>query len=93
MANLFRRLRYLLRQGRMERELAREIEHHRELTRPRLEHEGQPAQGAVDRSARILGNVSLAREDSRAVWLAPWVPACHTSSPMGLRVASIRNAA
>ena len=73
MAKLFRRLRYLLRQGRMERELAREIEHHRELTRLRLEREGRPAQGAVDRSARILGNVSLAREDARAVWLAPWL--------------------
>ena len=73
MAKLFRRLRYLLRQGRMERELAREIEHHRELTRLRLEGEGQPAQGAVARSARILGNVCLAREDARAVWLAPWL--------------------
>ena len=73
MAKLFRRLRYLLRQGGMERELAREIEHHRELTRLRLEREGRPAQGAVDRGARILGNVSLAREDARAVWLAPWL--------------------
>ena len=73
MAKLFRRVRYLLRQGGMERELAREIEHHRELTRLRLEREGRPAQGAVDRSARILGNVSLAREDARAVWLAPWL--------------------
>src|SRR5215475_7550053 len=54
---IIRRLRYLLRQRQMERELREEIEFHR----ARCQNPGD------------MGNVTLALEDARAVWIAPWL--------------------
>src|SRR5215467_15470262 len=54
---IIRRLRYLLRQRQMERELYEEIEFHR----------------ARSQNPRDMGNVTLALEDARAVWIAPWL--------------------
>jgi predicted permease len=73
MAKLIRRLWYLVQQTRMERELAREIEHHRELTRLRLERDGSTSGDSADASRRTMGNTTLALEDARHVWLAPWL--------------------
>jgi hypothetical protein len=56
---LLRRLRYLLRQREAEADLAEEIEFHRLMM------------GESRRSD--LGNVTLAREDARAVWIWPWL--------------------
>ncbi len=52
---LIRRLMYLLRQRRYERELAEELDFHRSKT-----------------GARDFGNVTLAREDARSVWVWRW---------------------
>ena len=46
---------------------------HRALTEQRLEREGLPREEARRRSRRTLGNVTLAREDARAVWIPPSV--------------------
>src|SRR5215469_5688363 len=51
-----RRILYFVRQRRMERELAEELEFHRELS-----------------GAAAFGNMTLAREDARAVWIWPWL--------------------
>ncbi len=51
------RLRYLLRQRQMQRDLAEEIEHHRQMS-------GDPI---------AMGNITRAREDARAVWIWPWL--------------------
>jgi hypothetical protein len=70
---LLRRLRYLLRHGRQARDLAEEIELHRAMA-----EEAQRAAGLSDSHARAaarrtMGNMTLAREDARQVWLAAWV--------------------
>ena len=73
MGKWLRRLRYLVRQRRVEAELAEELEFHRAQKQQRLEESGVPASEAVHASRRALGNLTLAREDARGVWIAPWV--------------------
>jgi putative ABC transport system permease protein len=72
MFKLFRRITYLLRQRRIDRELAQEVEFHRAMEAERLERAGLDRRDAHHASLRVMGNVTLAREDSRAVWIAPW---------------------
>ena len=69
MRTWFRRLAYLLRQSRHEAELREEIELHRSLRAEQLERDGLTPQEAADASRRAIGNVLLAREDAREVWL------------------------
>jgi putative ABC transport system permease protein len=71
MATFLRRLKYFLRRDRLARELADEIEFHRSLTSLRLEHEGMAPQDAETASRRLMGNITLAREDVRAIWIWP----------------------
>jgi predicted permease len=59
---LLRRLRYLLRRNRADAELAEEMEFHRAL----LEQQTGDAR-------RAMGNTTLSREDSRSIWIAPWM--------------------
>jgi predicted permease len=67
--NLLRRIRYWLRRGQYERELAEEIDVHRSL---------QP-------DPRAMGNVTLAREDARAVWIWPWLQSVAQDAAYALR--------
>jgi predicted permease len=60
---------YLLRQSRHERELREEIEAHRAMRAAHLEREGLTPKQAEEASRRAIGNVLLAREDVRDVWL------------------------
>jgi putative ABC transport system permease protein len=68
MATMLRRLKYFLLNRRRDRELAEEIEYHRSLTRTRLERDGMAPHDAEIASRRMMGNVTLAREDARGVW-------------------------
>jgi hypothetical protein len=54
-------------------ELREEIETHRALRQARLEREGLAPDEADRASRRALGNMILAREDARDVWIAPWI--------------------
>jgi predicted permease len=72
MRNWLRRLAYLLRQSRYDADLREEIEAHRLLRAAHLQREGLTAQEAADVSRRAIGNVLLAREDARDVWLGSW---------------------
>ena len=72
MHSWLRRLVYLLRQSRYDAELREEIEAHRALRAAHLERDGLTAQEAADASRRAIGNVLLAREDVREVWLGSW---------------------
>jgi predicted permease len=78
MGKLLRRLQFLLRRDRMEAELAEEMEFHREMLA--REHEGDRAA-----AGRALGNVTLARENARAVWLLPWIESFWQDLVYGLR--------
>ena len=68
MVTWLRRLAYLLRQSRHDAELREEIEAHRSLRAAHLEREGLTPQEAAA-SRRALGDVLLARDDARDVWL------------------------
>src|SRR5438477_11841743 len=72
MGKLLRRFNYWFRRRKIEQELAEEIELHRELKQEELERSGLLRDEATAASRRALGNVLLAREDSR--WI--WIPRC-----------------
>ncbi len=61
MTRLLRRLRYWLHCGKMDAELAEEMEFHRAML------------AAGGRVGAAMGNTTLAREDARGVWIWPWL--------------------
>jgi putative ABC transport system permease protein len=71
MAKLFRRFYYWLKRRQLDAELAEELELHRSMKQQELEHRGMPTVDATYASQRALGNVTLAREDARAIWTWP----------------------
>ena len=73
MSNLLRRLRYWFRHRQVEADLAEELETHLKLKQERLEQSGLSGNEARYASRRTLGNVTLAREDARSVWIWPWL--------------------
>ena len=77
MRTWLRRLAYLLRQSRHDADLREEIEAHRSLRAAHLERDGLTSQQAADASRRAIGNVLLAREDVRDVWLGSWATWWH----------------
>lgn len=66
---LLRRLQNLFRLGRVDAELAEEMEFHRAMKRRELEEAGLSEQDAARAANRLMGNVTCAREDARNVWL------------------------
>ena len=78
-----RRLLYLLRNRRMEAEFAEELETHRLLAQQRELQAG--AADAAAASRRAMGNVTLAREDARAQWIAPWLDSVWQDGTYALR--------
>jgi predicted permease len=71
MRRWLRRVLFWLRSGRMAEELRQEIETHRSLRQDALERAGADDTAAASR--RALGNIMLAREDAREVWIWPWL--------------------
>jgi predicted permease len=69
MLKLLRRIRYLAQQRRVESDLAQEVEFHRAMEAERLERDGLDRAMARSASVRLMGNVTLAREDARQVWI------------------------
>jgi len=83
---LLRRIRYLVHQRRANSDLAEEIEFHRELKQKELERSGLPRAEAQSESRRMLGNLSIAREDARAVWVWPAVDQLARDARIGARM-------
>ena len=83
---MFRRLRHRLGRSRFERELAEEMETHRLLTEKRLQAEGASAPDALTESRRLMGNITLAREDARSVWTWGALQRCWQDVRYGARV-------
>ena len=69
MLHLLHRVLARLKYRNFDRDLAEELESHRAMTRAALEASGHLPDDARRRSAIALGNVTLAREDSRAMWI------------------------
>jgi hypothetical protein len=71
MGRIIRLIGFCWRRREFERNLAEELELHRDLTQKRLEQSGLGADDSARASRRAMGNVTLAREVARHVWLAP----------------------
>jgi hypothetical protein len=69
MLKLLRRIKYFLQQRRVDIDLEQEVEFHRALQAERFERDGLDRVAAHDLSVRTMGNVTLAREDARQVWI------------------------
>lgn len=85
MPMLFRRLGYWLRRRRAEEELSEELQSHREMAERDLQRLGLTEQDAARAARRAIGNTTLAREDARAVWLAPWLEGLWQDMCHGMR--------
>lgn len=69
MRALLRRVVALVNRSRSAEDLSEEIETHRLLRQAQLERDGLSAMAAERASRRALGNITLAREDVRAMWV------------------------
>jgi predicted permease len=70
MSALFRRLMYFLGRSRHDADLRDEIEAHRAHRQDALEQQGFDSNAAAGASRRAMGNVTLAVEDVRDVWVS-----------------------
>jgi predicted permease len=70
---LWRRLVARIRYRRFDADLAEELRFHEEMKRRELEANGLAHVDARAAARRALGNVTLAREDARRVWIASWL--------------------
>ena len=85
MRELLRRVWYMIRQRQLEADLAEEIEFHRAMARRELERNGVSLGDAEQASHRIIGNATLAREDSRGVWIWPWLESIWQDAAYAMR--------
>jgi predicted permease len=80
-----RRLVEWFRGGRRDAALAEELEAHRTFTQDELERAGMPAAEAAAESRRRMGNVTLAHEDVRDVWIVRWADRLQQNVRYGVR--------
>jgi predicted permease len=73
MRQLLTRFRSRLRNRRFNDDLAEELRFHEEMKRQELEAQGLTKDDARAAARRLLGNSTLMREESRRVWIAPWL--------------------
>jgi macrolide transport system ATP-binding/permease protein len=78
MGNLLRRIQYLFRSKLIEADLAEEMEYHRDLL-------ARDNAGDIGAAKRAMGNVTLARENARGVWLVPWIESFWQDLAYGVR--------
>jgi putative ABC transport system permease protein len=88
MTSLIRRCWFRLTRSRHDRELAEELETHRQLRQAQLERDGLSPTAAEAASRRALGNLTLAHEDARDVWTFAWIE--HAWQDLALAVRGLR---
>src|SRR5687768_2919245 len=86
MMRLLRRIRFMWRQNQVDRELLEELETHRAMRQRALEAAGLAPDEAAWSSRRALGNVTLARENARGIWIWPWLESVWQDVMYALRV-------
>jgi macrolide transport system ATP-binding/permease protein len=85
MRELLRRAWYIIRQRRFEADLAEEIEFHRAMAQRDLEAHGLDHTEAGQAAHRLVGNATLAREESRGVWVWPWLESLWQDAAYAMR--------
>jgi predicted permease len=85
MRTLLGRVQYWLRRRQLDAGLVEELESHRAMKQEQLERSGMSREDAAAASRRALGNVTLAREDARSVWIWPWLESVWQDAAYALR--------
>jgi hypothetical protein len=85
MGNWVRRLQYWIHWRQTNADLAEELEFHRALKISEMEQSGLAPTEAGFASSRELGNVTVALEDARAVWIWPWLESILQDVAYGIR--------
>jgi putative ABC transport system permease protein len=85
LTNLLRRVAHLIGIRRLDADLDDEIESHRAMAQDHLEARGLSPADAAQASRRALGNVALAREDARQVWVWRWIDSTWQDIRIGTR--------
>ena len=85
MPRWLRRLRARWRYRRFDDDLRQELELHREMAHEDLVARGTTPEKARFRAARLLGNVALARELARGVWIPLWLESIWQDARYALR--------
>ncbi len=80
-----RRLGYWLRGRRAGQDLEEELQFHRDMAERDLVQSGAASPDAARVVRRAMGNTLLAREDARAVWVAPWLDGLWQDARHGVR--------
>ena len=86
--NVRRRLWYSLRHRNVDADLAEELESHRAMAQARLEDAGLSPRDAAAESRRIMGNLTLVREDAPTERVVPWLDSAWQDLRYGLRSAA-----
>src|SRR5689334_15881000 len=81
-----RRFAHLFRRSREAAAVLEEMEAHRALRQAQLERGGMAPAESVRESRRALGNVTLAREDARDLWVVRWIDTLGQDVRNGCRV-------
>ncbi len=84
-ARLRNKLRFVLRRNTFERELAEELDFHREMLEAEKMQQGLGRDAAAASARRQLGNTTLAREYSRDAWLIVWLDTLQADLRYALR--------
>jgi len=85
MTTFLRRVAYWLRSRRAGDELQEELQFHRDMAEQDLRRDGLTASDAARSVRRVMGNTTLAREDARAMWVAPWFDSLLQDIRLGAR--------
>ena len=86
MRTFFRSLRARFRHRTFDDDLLEELRLHEEMKREELLAAGLAPDDARTAARRALGNVTLMREDSRGVWIAPWLESVVQDARYGVRM-------
>lgn len=86
MLKFLRRVQFWVHHRQIEADLAAELEAHRAMKQEQLQRSGVAPDEARDASRRALGNLTLAREDARHVWLAPWIEGVWQDAAYAVRI-------
>ena len=73
LSRLRSKLAYLFRDRQIDRDLAEELDIHRQMLEADRERAGFTQEAAASSARRQMGNVTLAREDAREAWLIAWL--------------------
>ena len=85
MFRFLRRVQFWINHRAVAAALVEEVELHRKLTQQRLERDGRSSGVSARATHCTMGNTTLALEDARHVWIAPWLESVWQDAAYALR--------